>query len=282
VLPSFRRFSITGRLTLLFSGATLAILLIISLLLHWRLGSTLEAEDETILRENMDALLIASQQSDGLAPAIIQQVALEAEVSRQEPYYVRSFVGDSIVYECYKRDVPIFCPAFSDCSAGFGLVAHLVTRGDEFDGLEGFVLHGVVGREEPLRAVAAVEGPGPWHRPLRPGCLDLHVVVEEFEEPRGVSLLEPLEPLLHELHVVLFLRHVYRSVVFLPGCGLLERGKARLEAGLGDAERDAQGKFDHGLLRVPGLAQCAHVVACDALRARKLRHVGPGWPREVP
>jgi deoxyhypusine synthase len=31
---------------------------------------------------------------------------------------------DSIVYECWKRDVPIFCPAFSDCSAGFGLVAH--------------------------------------------------------------------------------------------------------------------------------------------------------------
>ena len=38
--------------------------------------------------------------------------------------------GDSIVYECYKRDVPIFCPAFSDCSAGFGLVAHMVNRGD--------------------------------------------------------------------------------------------------------------------------------------------------------
>jgi len=37
--------------------------------------------------------------------------------------------GDSIVYECYKRDVPIFCPAFSDCSAGFGLVAHMVNRG---------------------------------------------------------------------------------------------------------------------------------------------------------
>ena len=31
--------------------------------------------------------------------------------------------GDSIIHECYKRDVPIFCPAFSDCSAGFGLVA---------------------------------------------------------------------------------------------------------------------------------------------------------------
>ncbi len=31
---------------------------------------------------------------------------------------------DSIVLACYEKDVPIFCPAFSDCSAGFGLVAH--------------------------------------------------------------------------------------------------------------------------------------------------------------
>src|ERR1700759_5282843 len=31
---------------------------------------------------------------------------------------------DSIVYAAYQKDVPIFCPAFSDCSAGFGLVAH--------------------------------------------------------------------------------------------------------------------------------------------------------------
>jgi deoxyhypusine synthase len=38
---------------------------------------------------------------------------------------------DSIVYEAYKKDVPIFCPAFSDCSAGFGLVAHQHHRGDQ-------------------------------------------------------------------------------------------------------------------------------------------------------
>jgi len=37
---------------------------------------------------------------------------------------------DSIVYECYKKEVPIFCPAFSDCSAGFGLVAHYHNRTD--------------------------------------------------------------------------------------------------------------------------------------------------------
>jgi deoxyhypusine synthase len=32
--------------------------------------------------------------------------------------------ADSVIYEAYKRDVPIFVPAFSDCSAGFGIVAH--------------------------------------------------------------------------------------------------------------------------------------------------------------
>ena len=34
----------------------------------------------------------------------------------------------SLVQTCYELDVPIFCPAFSDCSAGFGLVKHQVQR----------------------------------------------------------------------------------------------------------------------------------------------------------
>ncbi|HEX3997051.1 MAG TPA: deoxyhypusine synthase [Pirellulales bacterium] len=37
----------------------------------------------------------------------------------------------SIVRTAYEHDVPIFCPAFSDCSAGFGLVAHQHSRGDQ-------------------------------------------------------------------------------------------------------------------------------------------------------
>ncbi len=36
---------------------------------------------------------------------------------------------ESIVLEAYHEDVPIFCPAFSDCSAGFGLIAHQAARG---------------------------------------------------------------------------------------------------------------------------------------------------------
>jgi deoxyhypusine synthase len=38
--------------------------------------------------------------------------------------------GNSIIYEAYKKEVPIFCPAFSDCSAGFGLVAIHAAKGD--------------------------------------------------------------------------------------------------------------------------------------------------------
>jgi deoxyhypusine synthase len=37
---------------------------------------------------------------------------------------------ESIVLAAYEHEVPIFCPAFSDCSAGFGLVAHQHARGD--------------------------------------------------------------------------------------------------------------------------------------------------------
>jgi deoxyhypusine synthase len=37
---------------------------------------------------------------------------------------------DSIVLAAHEEDVPIFCPAFSDCSAGFGLVAHQHARGE--------------------------------------------------------------------------------------------------------------------------------------------------------
>ena len=39
--------------------------------------------------------------------------------------------AESIVLEGYKRNIPIFCPAFSDCSAGFGLVFHQVKRMQE-------------------------------------------------------------------------------------------------------------------------------------------------------
>jgi deoxyhypusine synthase len=67
-----------------------------------------------------------------------------ADAIEPRPYSSREFIvemgaylqkngckaDDSIVYEAYRKQVPIFCPAFSDCSAGFGLVAHQAERGE--------------------------------------------------------------------------------------------------------------------------------------------------------
>ena len=66
---------------------------------------------------------------------------LVADSLEARPYSSREFIRemgrfldkngedkDSIVLECFKRGVPIFCPAFSDCSAGFGLIVHQINR----------------------------------------------------------------------------------------------------------------------------------------------------------
>jgi len=60
-----------------------------------------------------------------------------ADSLERRPYSSREFIKemgkylvenakkkDSLVQAAYERDVPIFCPAFSDSSAGFGLVKH--------------------------------------------------------------------------------------------------------------------------------------------------------------
>ena len=43
---------------------------------------------------------------------------------------------DSIVWNCYKKGIPIFVPAFSDCSAGFGLVYHQFHHPEEHVSLD--------------------------------------------------------------------------------------------------------------------------------------------------
>jgi deoxyhypusine synthase len=67
-----------------------------------------------------------------------------ADTLDPRPYSSREFIAemgaylersgaktpDSIVLESYRKQVPVFCPAFSDCSAGFGLVTHQAARGD--------------------------------------------------------------------------------------------------------------------------------------------------------
>lgn len=70
-----------------------------------------------------------------------ETVANICDLLEKRPYSSREFVmnmgkylndhsdysesgKDSIVYQAYKKGVPIFCPAFSDSSAGFGLIHH--------------------------------------------------------------------------------------------------------------------------------------------------------------
>ncbi len=67
-----------------------------------------------------------------------------AESLEKRPYSSREFIGemgrhlaanarkeDSLVQLAYEYDVPIFCPAFSDSSAGFGLVKHQCDHPDD-------------------------------------------------------------------------------------------------------------------------------------------------------
>jgi deoxyhypusine synthase len=70
--------------------------------------------------------------------ATIKKIADKLEA---RPYSSREFIWetgkwlaknaiktDSLIQTCYENNVPVFVPAFSDCSAGFGLVMHQAER----------------------------------------------------------------------------------------------------------------------------------------------------------
>jgi deoxyhypusine synthase len=70
-----------------------------------------------------------------------QTIGRIADALEPRPYSSREFIqamgrhlqdrglgADSIVRTAFEKEVPIFCPAFSDCSAGFGLVLHQAAR----------------------------------------------------------------------------------------------------------------------------------------------------------
>jgi deoxyhypusine synthase len=72
-------------------------------------------------------------------------VRVIADALEPRPYSSREFIKemgryltthsvkkDSLVQVCYEHDVPIFCPAFSDSSAGFGLVKHQWEHPDNY------------------------------------------------------------------------------------------------------------------------------------------------------
>ncbi len=71
-------------------------------------------------------------------------IKIIADGLEKRPYSSREFIyemgkwlasgnakkKDSLVQVCYEHNVPIFCPAFTDSSAGFGLVMHQVKNPD--------------------------------------------------------------------------------------------------------------------------------------------------------
>ena len=64
------------------------------------------------------------QIADGLEPGTYSSREFIVEMGR---YLVERDLGeDSIVRVAFEKNIPIFVPAFSDCSAGFGLVYHQV------------------------------------------------------------------------------------------------------------------------------------------------------------
>lgn len=108
---------------------------------------------EERLRAGMDDATLRELHIDRIYDTLIDEDELRicddtvreiADSLDPRPYSSREFIRemgawldrnaktrDSIVLEAWRKDVPIFCPAFSDCSAGFGLVMHQHGRGDK-------------------------------------------------------------------------------------------------------------------------------------------------------
>ena len=76
--------------------------------------------------QNCDATI--KKVADGLEPRPYSSREFISEMGR---YLTKHSVKkDSLIQVCYEHNVPIFCPAFSDSSAGFGLVLHQVAHPD--------------------------------------------------------------------------------------------------------------------------------------------------------
>ena len=105
------------------------------------------------LKAGLDDDMLREQQVDRIYDTLIDEEELRicddttrqiADILPPRPHSSREFIRemgaylaehgktrDSIVLAAYEEELPIFCPAFSDCSAGFGLVAHQHARGDQ-------------------------------------------------------------------------------------------------------------------------------------------------------
>ncbi len=108
---------------------------------HHYIGS--QYADDTVLRDlHIDRIYDTYIDEDELR-ICDDTTRLIADSLPPGPYSSREFIQamgnylttnaknrDSIILSAYEKGVPIFCPAFSDCSAGFGLVVHQINRPD--------------------------------------------------------------------------------------------------------------------------------------------------------
>lgn len=60
--------------------------------------------------------------ADGLEPRLYSSREFIREMGRHLSEHAKN--RDSVVLAAFEKNLPVFCPAFSDCSAGFGLVHH--------------------------------------------------------------------------------------------------------------------------------------------------------------
>ena len=100
--------------------------------------------DDEMLRKNMIDRIYDTFIDEKELRECDMTIAKIADALEPGPYSSREFIremgkylhenrpdAESVVLECYKKNIPIFVPAFSDCSAGFGLVYHQYEKGEE-------------------------------------------------------------------------------------------------------------------------------------------------------
>jgi deoxyhypusine synthase len=100
--------------------------------------------DDNVLRENFIDRIYDTFIDEEELQNCDQTIKKIADSLAPKPYSSREFIcemgkylvehsvkKDSLVQVAYEKGVPIFCPAFSDSSAGFGLVAHQWERPKE-------------------------------------------------------------------------------------------------------------------------------------------------------
>lgn len=97
--------------------------------------------DDNVLRDNYIDRIYDTYIDEEQLQACDHTIKAIADSLEPRPYSSREFIHemgkwlqkngkkkDSLIQRAYENGVPIFCPAFTDSSAGFGLVVHQVER----------------------------------------------------------------------------------------------------------------------------------------------------------